>query len=55
MQNRSETEGQLLFTATGETANTEPTNSTESDNIGFPLQHLNKKVFMFIVWLVLLM
>ena len=36
MQNRSKTEGQFLFTATGETANTEPTNSTESDNIGFP-------------------
>ena len=35
MQNPSETEGQLLFTATGETANTEPTNSTESDKIGF--------------------
>ena len=26
----------MLFTATGETANTEPTNPTESDNIGFP-------------------
>ena len=36
MQNYSEIEGQLLFTATGETANTEPTNPTESDNIGFP-------------------
>ena len=35
MQNRGEAEGQLLFTATGETANTEPTSSTESDNIGF--------------------
>ena len=35
-QNRSKTEGQFLFTATGETANTEPSNSTESDNIGFP-------------------
>lgn len=36
MQNCSETEGQLLFTATGETDNTEPINSTESDNCGFP-------------------
>ena len=26
----------MLFNATGETANTEPTNPTESDNIGFP-------------------
>ena len=37
MQNCSETEGQLLFTATGKTANTQPTNSTESDNSGFPI------------------
>ena len=35
MQNCSKTEDRLLFTATRETAYTEPTNSTESDNIGF--------------------
>ena len=35
IQNRSETEAQLLFTVTGATANTKPTNSIESDNISF--------------------
>ena len=55
MQNRSETEGQLLFTATGETANTEliPTNSVESDNIGFPTA--TPQTETRIVWLILLM
>ena len=35
MQNCSKTEDRLLFTATRESAYTEPTNSAESDKIGF--------------------
>ena len=55
MQNRSETESQLLFTATGESANTEPTNSTESGNIGFPTATLQLESVDLIVWLIPLM